>query len=549
MKKIKKIFALLMTVAMVMGLNVTAFAAGLASVSITINNAGNGKFTMVKVVEADPTKDTGWDFVDDYADEFLTAFGYTGADTDVNRQTIIKGMIYEENNNATEGKVITGFANMYAKALKAITDSLEEDSAVAPEALTASAAGLYVIQGFEKNFEKNYVYSPMAVFVGMNMETGTPDGLLTPAAVNAKKQPTWTEKEADDPDKITEIGRTLTYTATSTVPYFAETEANKEYWVSDVILRGAEYVLNDDDELKVTVQVGTYNADDVFVPNFNQDFYSKVETYNNSEDSSDEYNGKSSFALDLTEALEVEENIYANQTIKVSYQAKVTDVLLHNDVMYGRGEHDSDFGKDSEKLVTAKVTFVKKDELVNGEPVKLNGAVFVLTNGKTGTDLRYASFTKDSSDQFAYKFDKWLKETDARDSNGDFIDSVKLTTGGTDSDSKARGTFTVSGLDYKENGDNYASKYQFVEIEAPDGYSINEQNATITWHPMTDVDGDKIPDNLDAELTGEAEMADTKLASLPGTGGIGTTIFTIGGCAIMIAAAGLFFATRKKAEK
>lgn len=545
MKKIKKIFALLMTVAMVMGLNVTAFAAGLASVSITINNAGNGKFTMVKVVEADPTKDTGWDFVDDYANEFLTAFGYTGADTDVNRQTIIKGMIYEENNNATEGKVITGFANMYAKALKAITDSLEEERAVAPEALKASAAGLYVIRGFETNYD----YSPMAVFVGMNMETGTPDGLLTPAAVNAKKQPTWTEKEADDPDKITEIGRTLTYTATSTVPYFAETEANKEYWVSDVILRGAEYVLNDDDELKVTVQVGTYNADDVFVPNFNQDFYSKVETYNNSEDSSDEYNGKSSFALDLTEALKVEENIYANQTIKVSYQAKVTDVLLHNDVMYGRGEHDSDFGKDSEKLVTAKVTFVKKDELVNGEPVKLNGAVFVLTNGKTGTDLRYASFTKDSSDQFAYKFDKWLKETDARDSNGDFIDSVKLTTGGTDSDSKARGTFTVSGLDYKENGDNYASKYQFVEIEAPDGYSINEQNATITWHPMTDVDGDKIPDNLDAELTGEAEMADTKLASLPGTGGIGTTIFTIGGCAIMIAAAGLFFATRKKAEK
>ena len=217
MKKIKKIFALLMTVAMVMGLNVTAFAAGLASVSITINNAGNGKFTMVKVVEADPTKDTGWDFVDDYADEFLTAFGYTGADTDVNRQTIIKGMIYEENNNATEGKVITGFANMYAKALKAITDSLEEDRAVAPEALTASAAGLYVIRGFEKNFEKNYVYSPMAVFVGMDMETGTPDGLLTPAAVNAKKQPTWTEKEANDPDKFKEIGRTLNYTATSTV--------------------------------------------------------------------------------------------------------------------------------------------------------------------------------------------------------------------------------------------------------------------------------------------------------------------------------------------
>lgn len=534
MKKIKKIFALLMTVAMVMGLNVTAFAAGLASVSIIINNAGNGKFTMVKVVEADPTKDTGWDFVDDYADEFLTAFGYTGADTDtdVNRQTIIKGMIYEENNNATEGKVITGFANMYAKALKAITDSLEEDSAVAPEALKASAAGLYVIRGFETNYD----YSPMAVFVGMNMETGTPDGLLTPAAVNAKKQPTWTEKEADDPDKITEIGRTLTYTATSTVPYFAETDTNKQYWVSDVILRGAEYVVDEYGKLTVKVKVGT---------TYNETHEVEVKPYVSTGTEDANYNGKDSFALDLTTELDVVNNTYANQTIEVSYQAKVTDVLLHNDVMYGRGAHDSDFGNDSEKLVTAKVTFVKKGELVNNEPVKLNGAVFVLTNGKEDNELRYASFTTDPNDLTAYKFAGWLEEKAAKDQEGNFLDNVKLTTGGTGTDDKALGTFTVSGLDYKEDND----RYEFVEIEAPDGYSINKNNATITWHSMADTNKDGIPDNLDAELTGEAEMADTKLASLPGTGGIGTTIFTIGGCAIMIVAAGLFFATRKKAEK
>ncbi len=44
-------------------------------------------------------------------------------------------------------------------------------------------------------------------------------------------------------------------------------------------------------------------------------------------------------------------------------------------------------------------------------------------------------------------------------------------------------------------------------------------------------------------------MTDTKLSSLPSTGGIGTTIFTVGGCAIMIAAAGLFFASRRKESK
>ena len=44
------------------------------------------------------------------------------------------------------------------------------------------------------------------------------------------------------------------------------------------------------------------------------------------------------------------------------------------------------------------------------------------------------------------------------------------------------------------------------------------------------------------------QVKDSKLSALPSTGGIGTTIFTIGGCAIMIVAAGLFFASRKKSD-
>lgn len=44
-------------------------------------------------------------------------------------------------------------------------------------------------------------------------------------------------------------------------------------------------------------------------------------------------------------------------------------------------------------------------------------------------------------------------------------------------------------------------------------------------------------------------IPNTKMSALPSTGGIGTTIFTIGGCLIMIVAAGLFFASRKKSAK
>ena len=42
------------------------------------------------------------------------------------------------------------------------------------------------------------------------------------------------------------------------------------------------------------------------------------------------------------------------------------------------------------------------------------------------------------------------------------------------------------------------------------------------------------------------EIENTKISSLPSTGGIGTTIFTIGGIVIMVAAAGLYFANRRK---
>ena len=56
-------------------------------------------------------------------------------------------------------------------------------------------------------------------------------------------------------------------------------------------------------------------------------------------------------------------------------------------------------------------------------------------------------------------------------------------------------------------------------------------------------------DNGWSDVSDTHEIKNTKLSSLPSTGGIGTTIFTIGGCLIMIVAAGLFFATRKKSAK
>lgn len=90
------------------------------------------------------------------------------------------------------------------------------------------------------------------------------------------------------------------------------------------------------------------------------------------------------------------------------------------------------------------------------------------------------------------------------------------------------GTVTIEGL-----GDG---KYHFNETVAPSGYTVNEEGVTV----------EVIKDEKNTVAYGH--VIDTKLSSLPSTGGIGTTIFTIGGCVIMVAAAGLYFSTRKKEE-
>ena len=89
--------------------------------------------------------------------------------------------------------------------------------------------------------------------------------------------------------------------------------------------------------------------------------------------------------------------------------------------------------------------------------------------------------------------------------------------------------------------------YHFKETVAPDGYSINTniQDLTIT---KADVDSNKY--NADNRVvTYTKEVADSDLIKLPFTGGMGTTIFTVLGVAIMVMASALYFATKKKATK
>ena len=493
MKKVKRILALLLAMAMILGMTVTASAAGKAT--ITISNAGNGNFSYVQVIEADQTKDTGWDFVDGYAQYFTEAFGI------VDTQEIIKGLIYAENPEATEAKEIADFVNKYAAALQNVWDNMSAGTEGAT--IEVTEAGLYVIKGSEENFN----YNPMAVFIGMNYESGKPSGVVDAATVEAKKSPTYIEKEVDD--TIVETNQEVTYTVTSTVPYFPDQDTNRWYVIKDTIT-GAEYKLNDDNStMTVNVKIG-----DVADPDLNKDFTVTPE--------------EGTFTLNLTDSecenfLGLANNTYANKTITITYKAIVTGLVIDNDVIIGDGTNDGDdkYGSDHEDVISGTVTLVKTDDNETAENrIPLAGAEFVVQKTVEGKTV-YAIFDTSNKNTLT----GWTEDIDG---------ATVLTTNN-------EGKITVNGLAPD-------TEYEFKETKAPEGYSINETNATVTWSDE-DITEEEISDDNASAITGNASMLDTKLASLPGTGGIGTTIFTIGGCAIMIAAAGLYFASRRKENK
>ena len=119
----------------------------------------------------------------------------------------------------------------------------------------------------------------------------------------------------------------------------------------------------------------------------------------------------------------------------------------------------------------------------------------------------------------------------------------------------ADGKLTFKGLDVDKT-------YYVVETKAPAGYSIDKTPRLLTGATKNTTSDTTTVKEKGIDITkvtttttvtdytnNNVEIPNTKLNALPSTGGIGTTIFTIAGCLIMVAAAGLFFASRKRTNK
>ena len=220
----------------------------------------------------------------------------------------------------------------------------------------------------------------------------------------------------------------------------------------------------------------------------------------------------------------VDGKLKTNDVIEVTYSAQITEGA----VIAGSGNPNETIldynNKTSNKSTTT--TYVWQFDILKytastdptNAKIPLAGAKFIVYSG-SGETAKYAKFGSDN------KFDTWVT---ARD------DATVLTT-------PADGTIALTGLD--------SGTYSLEEIEAPKGY--NKLTAPITFTITNASDtakkGTVSYTSNGTTATGTIEVLNNAGTTLPGTGGIGTTIFYVIGGGLMVAAA-ILLITKKRME-
>lgn len=308
----------------------------------------------------------------------------------------------------------------------------------------------------------------------------------TPSAqVEVKGTYPTVEKKVDKP--TADIGQELTYTLTSKVP---DTTGYSKYTfkMTDKLSTGLTFVSNSD---KVTVTIGGAPVQEHVTKNINgQDL---------------------EVSFDM---LKLQDKV--GQTITITYKAKLNKEAVitvgsnTNEVTleYSNDPKDNnktDTTKDEEKVFTAKVIINK----VDGKDQKaLEGAKFVLKN---------------SEGKF-YKVDENTKEVTWVDKQDEATEVTTDNQGAASFVGLAEGT------------------YKLVETKAPDGYNLLTKDIEVEIKATKEDDG-----AVTAIIDGQATVENNSGVALPGTGGMGTTLFTIlGGGVILIA---LFSLAKGKLKK
>ena len=447
MKKMKKFFAVILSLAMVLGMSITAFATEAG----TATQAATGKITVEGLTKEETTvkiyKVVSWNEaksewkVEDWANGKV--------DLTKNPVTI--------NWNAL--KDIATDADLYQPA-KTVSNGTAEFDNLEIGAYLIIANGLTTEYNVMGDFTYDY----------------DSDNLMVPAqkTISAKASDYQVVKtfKNGDPDKFVKLGDSIPFVITTTFPSYEDGTANRTFTITDtptgMKITDIKVKVGNDD-----LSVGTDYTLDKTLPS------------------------TEAVTVNFASAYIGTDNEHAGKTVTVEVAATVTETGTYsNEATTNKASDPSTVEGETGSITINKVD--KKDNVLKGAEfsVALDGTKLEFVEVETGV---YRLATADDAEN--------TKVTNVVATNGSVV---------------------VKGLD--------EGTYKIVEEKAPKGYSVVDV-------PDQTISKSQNATNITVKVT------DTKLSALPHTGGIGTTIFTIAGCAIMVAAAFFFFTSRKKANK
>ena len=497
-KAMKKLIAALLAVAMVCAMAIPAFAATETG-TITVDNAVNGKtYKFYRIMDIathnDDSPYTGvvykvnskWSaFVND--PQWKTYFTVNADNTVTVAKDTVDNSVFAEKFAAEAQKVLTDHTPDYT------------DKANGGKAEVTANLGYYLVVSDGWDGTKAVICS---------LGTTTPN-----VTIKEKNGKPTIEKEVKEnstgsfgEENDASIGDIVEFKATVKVIDGAPVN----YVVHDVMSTGLSFVNDSEHALVVKVNGNDFSADKYTV-NTESDACTFDIVFKNINDKTSVLN--------------------SNDLVTITYYAQVTaDAVIGstgNDnqikLEYGdRQETEWDFTKTYVwSFDVYKYTSVESATSADTITDKaLPGAIFKVLNSD-GSKTAY--FTYDS-EKNAYKFAGWTASEGAVD---------KVTT-------PADGKINFVGLD--------SGKYKLEEVEAPQGYNALTAPIDFTISgTSSDPKGQVSYKSNGEDATGTINVLNNAGATLPGTGGIGTTIFYVIGGGLMAAAA-ILLITKKRME-
>lgn len=320
--------------------------------------------------------------------------------------------------------------------------------------------------------------------------------------------PTVEKKVNNDNHASASVGDTLNFTLTSTVPDTSEYTDSYQFAFEDTLSKGltfgnitsitiGETTLNAGTDYKLTQTVDDGTGETKLRIDFGTE---SGGIYN----AKDLFDGKAGQKITVTYTATLNEKAQ----VQVDQTNTVKVVYSNNPGTNGTGE--------SGESKTYQYTFgfdLKKTDGTN----PLAGAQFQL---KKGEDVIRLIAVADQENTY--------RPAKNGESEG-VVDTVTTPAGG---------VIHFTGL--------AAGTYKLVETAAPQGYNKVTEPITVTIEATYDVDGTLKSWSVNSNGQNAVEVINHAGTILPGTGGIGTVVFTVAGAAIVIAGAAWYISRRKQ---